>query len=44
MRIFEDGATKPVIFKRHSTFGYPTPEKAYQREGFKHFDYLFSNI
>lgn len=39
-RIFEDGATRPVIFKRYVTFGSSTPEKTYQWADFKRIDNL----
>ncbi|MDY3337781.1 hypothetical protein PG279_01145 [Riemerella anatipestifer] len=34
-RIFEDGANKPVIFKRYATFGSSTPDQTYAWAGFK---------
>lgn len=34
-RIFEDGGNKPVIFKRHATFGSSTPDQTYAWEDFK---------
>lgn len=34
-RIFEDGATKPVIFKRYASFGSSTPEKTFAWADFK---------
>lgn len=42
-RIFEDGATKPVIFKRYATFGSSTPEKTFAWADFKRFDNLVEN-
>lgn len=42
-RIFEDGATKPVIFKRYATFGSSTPEKTFAWADFKRFDNLIEN-
>lgn len=42
-RIFEDGATKPVIFKRYATFGSSTPDRTYQWADFKRFDNLIEN-
>lgn len=34
-RVFEDGATKPVIFKKYATFGSSTPEKTFVWAEFK---------
>lgn len=34
-RIFEDGATKPVIFKRYASFGSSTPDKTYYWDTFR---------
>ena len=42
-RVFEDGATKPVIFKRYATFGTSTPEKTFAWADFKRFDNLLKN-
>lgn len=42
-RIFEDGATKPVIVKRYATFGSSTPEKTFAWAEFKRFDNLLKN-
>lgn len=42
-RVFEDGATKPVIFKRYATFGSSTPEKTFVWADFKRFDNLVKN-
>lgn len=42
-RIFEDGATKPVVFKRYATFGSSTPEKTFMWADFKRFDNLIEN-
>lgn len=42
-RIFEDGATKPVIFKRCATFGSSTPDKTFAWADFKRFDNLIEN-
>lgn len=42
-RIFEDGATKPVIFKRYAIFGSSTPDRTYQWADFKRFDNLIEN-
>ena len=39
-RIFEDGATKSVIFKRYATFGSSTPDKTFQWADFKRIDNL----
>lgn len=41
-RIFEDGATKPVIFKRYAIFGSSTPDKTYQWADFKPIKNLIS--
>lgn len=42
-RIFEDGATKPVIFKRYATFGSSTPDRTFAWADFKRFDNLIEN-
>lgn len=42
-RVFEDGATKPVIVKRYATFGSSTPEKTFAWAEFKRFDDLLEN-
>ncbi len=34
-RVFEDGATKPVIFKKYTTFGSSTPDKTFAWADFK---------
>ena len=34
-RVFEDGATKPVIFKKYATFGSSLPEKTFAWSEFK---------
>ncbi len=34
-RVFEDGATKPVIFKRYASFGSSTPDKTYYWDTFR---------
>lgn len=39
-RVFEDGATKPVIYKRYAGFGSSTPDKTFKWEGFKRVDNL----
>ena len=39
-RVFEDGATKPVIFKKYATFGTSTPEKTFTWAEFKRVDNL----
>lgn len=39
-RIFEDGATRPVIFKRYASFGSSTPDKTYQWAEFQRIDNL----
>lgn len=39
-RVFEDGATKPVIFKKYATFGSSTPEKTFVWADFKRVDNL----
>ena len=39
-RVFEDGATKPVIYKRYAGFGSSTPEKTFKWEDFKRVDNL----
>ncbi len=39
-RVFEDGATKPVIFKKYVTFGTSTPEKTFTWAEFKRVDNL----
>ena len=41
-RVFEDGATKPVIFKKYVTFGSSLPEKTYQWVEFKRFENLLN--
>ena len=42
-RVFEDGATKPVIFKKYATFGTSTPEKTFAWVEFKRFENLIEN-
>ena len=42
-RVFEDGATKPVIFKKYATFGSSTPEKTFAWVEFKRFENLIEN-
>ena len=39
-RVFEDGATKPVIFKKYATFGSSTPDKTFAWADFKRVDNL----
>ena len=39
-RVFEDGATKPVIFKKYVTFGSSLPEKTFVWAEFKRVDNL----
>ena len=39
-RVFEDGATKPVIFKKYATFGSSTPDKTFAWAEFKRVDNL----
>ena len=39
-RVFEDGATKPIIYKRYAGFGSSTPDKTYKWEDFKRVDNL----
>ena len=39
-RVFEDGATKPVIFKKYVTFGSSTPDKTFAWADFKRVDNL----
>ena len=41
-RVFEDGATKPVIFKKYTTFGTSTPEKTFVWADFKSIKNLIS--
>ena len=41
-RVFEDGATKPVIFKKYATFGSSTPEKTFTWAEFKSIKNLIS--
>lgn len=41
-RVFEDGATKPVIFKKYATFGSSTPEKTFTWSEFKRFENLLN--
>ena len=41
-RVFEDGATKPVIFKKYVTFGSSTPEKTFTWAEFKSIKNLIS--
>lgn len=41
-RIFEDGATKPVIFKKYATFGSSLPEKTFTWVEFKRFENLLN--
>ncbi len=41
-RVFEDGATKPVIFKKYATFGSSTPEKTFVWAEFKSIKNLIS--
>ena len=42
-RVFEDGATKPVIFKKYATFGSSLPEKTFAWVEFKRFENLIEN-
>lgn len=42
-RVFEDGATKPVIFKKYATFGSSLPEKTFAWAEFKRFENLIEN-
>ena len=42
-RVFENGATLPVIFKRYASFGTSTPEKTFAWADFKRFDNLVEN-
>ena len=42
-RVFEDGATKPVIYKRYAGFGSSTPEKTFKWEDFKRVENLIEN-
>ena len=42
-RVFEDGATKPVIFKKYATFGSSLPEKTFVWAEFKRFENLIEN-
>ena len=41
-RVFEDGATKPIIYKRYAGFGSSTPEKTFKWEDFKRVDNLIN--
>ena len=41
-RVFEDGATKPVIFKKYATFGSSLPEKTFTWAEFKRFENLLN--
>ena len=41
-RVFEDGATKPVIFKKYATFGSSLPEKTFVWADFKSIKNLIS--
>jgi len=41
-RVFEDGATKPVIFKKYATFGSSTPDKTFVWADFKPIKNLIS--
>ena len=41
-RVFEDGATKPVIFKKYATFGSSLPEKTFAWVEFKRFENLLN--
>ena len=41
-RVFEDGATKPVIFKKYATFGSSLPEKTFTWVEFKRFENLLN--
>ena len=41
-RVFEDGATKPVIFKKYATFGSSLPEKTFVWAEFKSIKNLIS--
>lgn len=41
-RVFEDGATKPVIFKKYATFGSSLPEKTFAWAEFKPIKNLIS--
>lgn len=42
-RVFEDGATKPVIFKRYASFGSSTPEKTFSWSDFRRAENLIEN-
>ena len=42
-RVFEDGATKPVILKKYVTFGNSTPDKTFAWAEFKRFENLIEN-
>jgi len=42
-RVFEDGATKPIIYKRYVGFGSSTPEKTFKWEDFKRVENLIEN-
>ena len=42
-RVFEDGATKPVIYKRYAGFGSSTPDKTFKWEDFKRVENLIEN-
>ena len=42
-RVFEDGATKPVILKKYATFGSSLPEKTFTWAEFKRFENLIEN-
>ena len=41
--VFEDGATKPIIYKRYAGFGSSTPEKTFKWEDFKRVENLIEN-
>ena len=41
-RVFEDGATKPVIYKRYAGFGSSLPEKTFAWVEFKRFENLLN--
>ena len=41
-RVFEDGATKPVIYKKYATFGSSLPEKTFAWVEFKRFENLLN--
>ena len=41
-RVFEDGATKPIIYKRYAGFGSSTPDKTFKWEDFKRVENLLN--